>query len=224
RINTMYRITFPFTDTRMVFTPPLESLPGWVQIILLLLGLCVTGGLLLWLYSYEAKLVRPLTAAGLLLLRICVLVLLFFICLQPLISRPASERIAGRVLIALDRSDSMSITDPQRDLPEKLRLAKALNLHSEICKDSQIDDWIKQYSSKGNVNFPNTSAGEADRNLHNQVCAKVDSLTRLQVAQKLLVGERPALINEFAKRHGTEIVGFSQEIGELTPQEIAALY
>src|SRR5262245_37790907 len=143
----MYRITFPFTDTRMVFTPPLESLPCSLRIVLLLFGLSVTGGLLLWLYGYEARLVLPLRAAGRLLLRGVVLVLLFFVCCQPLISRPTSERIAGRVLIALDRSDSMSITDPQRDLPEKLRLAKALNLHSEICKDSQIDDWIKQYSS-----------------------------------------------------------------------------
>jgi hypothetical protein len=219
----MYRIPFPFTDTRMVLTPPLESLPGWAQLILMFFGLCLTGGLLLWLYSYEAKLVRPLTATGLLLLRGFVLMLLFFVCLQPVLSRPTSEKIAGRVLIALDRSDSMSIADPQRDFGEKLRLVKALNLHSDICKDSQIDDWLKEISGLGRVNFLNNAAGEADRAKFNQICARVDALTRMQVAQKLLTGDKPGLINEFAKRHGTEIIGFSQEIGELTPQEVAAL-
>src|SRR5205814_6921230 len=98
----MFRIRFPLTDTLLVLTPPLESIPGWAQLILLILGLIVSGGLLLWLYSYEARLISPLRAIGLLMLRGAVLAPLWFVCLQPVISRPTSEKIKGRVLAALD--------------------------------------------------------------------------------------------------------------------------
>ena len=50
-----------------------ESLPGWLQMLLACGGLLLSIGLLLWLYSYEARLIRPLTAAGLLALRGAVL-------------------------------------------------------------------------------------------------------------------------------------------------------
>src|SRR5947209_13279735 len=124
----MYRIRFPFTDTLLVLTPPLESLPAWSQLVLAVVGLGVALALLLWLYSYEVRLVRPTTAIGLLALRGAVLALLAFLCLQPNISRPARETITGRVLVALDRSDSMAVTDPQRDNADKIRLARGLNL------------------------------------------------------------------------------------------------
>src|SRR5262249_39822094 len=38
-----------------------------------------------------------------------------------------------------------------------------------------------------------------------------------------LVGDNPGLIAQFKKRHGTEIVGFSQELAEMSPEEVAAL-
>src|SRR5262245_31515944 len=118
----VYQLKFPFTESHLVLTPPLESLPGWLQLLFIACGLLLAGGLLIWLYSWEIRLVRPLTAFGLLLLRCAVLALLAFLALQPVVSRPASETLTGRVLVAIDRSDSMSITDPQRDNVDKLRL------------------------------------------------------------------------------------------------------
>ena len=136
----MFRIRFPFTDTLLVLTPPLESLSGWAQLALIALGVLISGGLLLWLYSYEARLINPLRAIGLLLLRGAVLALLWFVCLQPVVSMPTSEKLQGRVLVALDRSDSIGVADPQRDNAEKLQLARGLNLVGDICRDDQIDD------------------------------------------------------------------------------------
>jgi hypothetical protein len=219
----MFRIPFPFTDTTLVLTPPLESLPGWAQILLGVLGLGVTAGLLIWLYSYELKLVRPLTATGLLALRAVALALLWFVIMQPVISRPTSEKLPGYVLIALDRSDSMGITDPQRDNGEKLRLARGLGLAKDLVKDGQLDSWIKQYAEQGRVSFSADANGEAERSAHNQICARIDAMTRTQLAQGVLTGEAVALIDEASKRHGAEVVGFSQEIGDLTKDEIASL-
>ncbi|HLZ09230.1 MAG TPA: hypothetical protein VKT80_11615, partial [Chloroflexota bacterium] len=214
----MYRIPFPFTDTLLVLTPPLESLAGWTQLLLLFFGVVLSAALLIWLYSYEIRLINPLKAIGLLLLRGAVLAMLAFVCLQPVVSKPSSEKLHGRVLVALDRSDSIGVVDPQREIPEKLRLARGLNLAGDICRDDQIDAWLKQYDAKGQVNFPATPAGETERSLHNQVCSRVDATTRLQIAQQVMIGDRVNLLGALAKRHDVEIAGFSQEIGELKPE------
>src|SRR6185295_10216697 len=105
----MLRIPFPFIDWALVLTPPFESMPVWLQFVLAFFGLGLSAALLIWLYSYEMQLIHRAKALGLLALRALALLLLWFICLQPVISRPASERISGRVIIALDRSDSMSV-------------------------------------------------------------------------------------------------------------------
>ncbi|MFL5341831.1 MAG: hypothetical protein ACJ8F7_16925 [Gemmataceae bacterium] len=219
----MYRVRFPFTDTLLVLTPPLESLPGWLQLVFAVGGLLLAVGLLVWLYGYEARLIRPPVALGLLVLRGAVLALLAFVCLQPVVSRPTRERITGRVLIALDRSDSMGVADPQRDNFDKIRLARGLHLAGDLCRDEQLDGWLKQYTEKGQANFAPTPAGEQERLLHNQVCGRVDALSRLQIAKQVLVGERVNLVRGLEKQHGVEIAGFSQEIGDLTAEEIAAL-
>src|SRR5262245_24616599 len=219
----MFRIPFPVTDTTLVLTPPLESLPGWAQIILGVLGLAVAAGLLIWLYSYELKLVRPLTATGLLALRAVALALLWFVIMQPVVARPTSEKLPGYVLIALDRSDSMGVTDPQRDNAEKLRLARGLGLARDLVKDGKLDDWIKQYADQGRVGFAADAQGEADRAAHNQICTRIDNLTRTQIAQNVLAGNAVVLVNEASKRHGVEVVGFSQEIGDLAIDEITSL-
>jgi hypothetical protein len=219
----MFRFTLPFAEVSLVLTPPLESLPGWLQVVLAVAGFSVSGGLLLWLYSYEVRLVRSTTAIGLLGLRALVLALLWFVVMQPVVSRPSSEKLSGRVLIALDRSDSMSVADPQRDNADKIKLVRGLGLASDICKDDQLDAWLKQYSERGAPVFAANAAGEAERALHNQVIGRVDPLSRLQIAQKVLVSDKIRLISELAQRHGMEIVGFSQEIGDLTAEEITEL-
>src|SRR5207237_1961127 len=73
------------------------------------------------------------------------------------------------------------------------------------------------------VSFAPNPAGEAERLLHNQVCSQVDTLSRFQIAQRVLLGDRVNLVRELEKRNGLEILGFSQEIGELTAEELAAL-
>ena len=85
-------------------------------------------------------------------LRVIVLVLILFLLgLQPVYARTHTEELPGRVLVAVDRSDSMDVTDPQRPAVEKLRLALALKVAGDICPDAQLHDWIKQYDDDGDV-------------------------------------------------------------------------
>ena len=113
--------------------------------------LCVVPVVLvLWLYRYELRLVRRRAAVCLLGLRlVAILLLVFLICLQPILARSSSEELHGRVLIAVDRSGSMDVADPQRPTVDKLRLALALHLVRDICPDAQLLAWIEHYGKEG---------------------------------------------------------------------------
>src|SRR5690349_7935168 len=122
----MLRFDVPWTDTSLLLTPRFGGFPPVVQV--LLLASCFIPILLIaWLYRYELRLVRRSAAVVLLALRLLViLMLLFVLTFQPVAARPAAETVPGRVIVALDRSDSMGVTDPQRPAVDKLRLARSL--------------------------------------------------------------------------------------------------
>src|SRR5215204_3243962 len=120
----MLRFDLPYTDTSLLLTPRFGGHSAVVQA--LLLAACFAPVVLVgWLYRYELLLVRRSVARVLLGLRaLAVLLLVALVTFQPVIAGSATESIPGRVLVALDRSDSMSIADPQRPLAAKLRLAR----------------------------------------------------------------------------------------------------
>src|SRR5262245_60369705 len=125
----MFHISLPFTDWTLLLTPRWGELESPWQIAGLALLALVPLGLILWLYRYEMRLVRRRTAAMLLSLRVLVILLLWCVVgLQPTLVRFTTVEVPGRVLIAVDRSASMNVPDPQRTKLEKLRLARALNL------------------------------------------------------------------------------------------------
>src|SRR6202043_1032726 len=98
---------------------------------------------------YELQLVPGAVALGLLFLRLtCLVVLLFLVCLQPVFAHDHTTPLPGKVLVAVDRSDSMDVADPQREPVEKLRLARALHLAGDLADDAQLDAWIRDYQEK----------------------------------------------------------------------------
>src|SRR5262249_11056914 len=119
----MFRVDLPYTDTALFLSPRFGDKPAAVQVLFLLLCLLPVG-LMAWLYRYELRLVRPVVARVLLGLRLLVVLLIVFVvCFQPVAAHSLTESLPGRVVVALDRSDSMGVTDPQRPLVDKLRLA-----------------------------------------------------------------------------------------------------
>src|SRR5262245_13856472 len=132
----MLRFDLPFTDTSWQIHPRFGHLPPALQTSLLLIVWLVPIGLMVWLYRYELRLVRSNPARLLLGLRLLTISLIVLVVgFQPVVSRVVAEAVPGRVLVALDRSDSMGVADPQRPPVEKLRLARALKLVRDICPD-----------------------------------------------------------------------------------------
>jgi hypothetical protein len=216
-------MNIPFTDYRLLLSPRWAELPGPVQGILLLV-LCVAPVILMIsLYRYELKLIQRTTALSLLALRLAVLVfLLFVLCLQPVVAHVPVESIPGRVLVAIDRSDSMDARDPQRSPLDKLLLARSLNLARDIGSDQEFTRWIQAYRENrapewvATDEFPNDP--EARRHLaenrqknHDEICRRVDELTRAQVADKLLTGGG-RLLQSLRGKHQVDLLGFAQEV------------
>jgi hypothetical protein len=123
----MFRIDFPFTDAHLLLTPRLGGMSRFTQVGVLLLILAVLLYLIFRLYRHELRLVPRRMALLLLGLRLALVAVLFLVTsMKPALARTVSETVPSKVLIAVDRSDSMGVTDPQRSAAEKQALAKGL--------------------------------------------------------------------------------------------------
>jgi hypothetical protein len=84
--------------------------------------------LLLVLYREERRLVSRRTGLGLLGLRMAAAVVLVLALFEPIAARTFRESVRGRVIVAVDVSESMATADPGRSTEEQARLAKVLRL------------------------------------------------------------------------------------------------
>src|SRR5205823_3038760 len=144
---------------------------------------------------------------------------LFLLGLQPVYARTHTEELPGRVLIAVDRSDSADVTDPQRPAVEKLRLALALKVAGDVCPDALLQDWIKQYDDTGDVRrwvSDDEAKDDARRRILEQerrdkfaeVCRRVDGLTRSEIARRVLAEDGAGLLPVIGAKHKVEVIGF----------------
>ena len=126
----MFRIDFPFTDAHLLLTPRLGGVSRFLQVGLLLLILAVLLYLVFRLYRHELRVVPRRFALLLLGLRLALVLSLFVVTsMKPALARTVSETVPSKVLIAVDRSDSMGVTDQQRSAAEKAELARGLKFN-----------------------------------------------------------------------------------------------
>jgi len=235
----MFRIPLPFKDAALLVIPRGGELGTVVQVTLLALMALVPMLLVLWLYRSELRLVRRSAALGLLTLRLVVIVLLWCVVgLQPIVAHFRTEELPGRVLVAVDRSNSMVVADPQRSPLEKLRLARALKLRAtgDRPTDAELDAWIRHYEAKGVRTEPawaevDEKHGEPDQRLarerqalHDKICARVDQLTRGDVERGLLAAEGGGFLQALAASHKVELIGFHQDAWDVKPEQMEDLF
>jgi hypothetical protein len=233
-------IELPFTDAVLRLSPRWSELGDeWQTAALALCGV-VPLLLVLWLYRYELRLISRFAALGLLLLRVAVIALLWFVvCLQPIVTSVTTAEVPTRVLVAVDVSGSMSVTDPLRPAVDKLKLARALDLDVPGGKATRklMDDWIGQYEKKGQGAAPDDLDWLAKdeqpedqgarrelirkrRALHDQVSAAVDRLTRVEIALRLLSSKGSGLLDKLSEKHQVEVLGFDERPLELKPEQL----
>lgn len=88
----------------------------------------LAAGLLVWLYREERRLVSRRTGLGLLALRLIAAAVLVAALFEPIAATTSREVVKGRVLLAVDVSESMSTADPGRPPLERDRLSGILGL------------------------------------------------------------------------------------------------
>jgi hypothetical protein len=226
----MFPIRLPYSDAALLLTPAGATwLPPLLQLPLLVLMCVVPLALMLWLYRYELKLIAAVPATLLLLLRLTVLlVLLLLACLQPVYARDVKRELPGRVLVLVDRSDSMDVVDPQRKPAEKLRLAKALRIAAGQVTDEQLDEWIANHEQKREPRWVKPDEARNDRarrreieaerrKIHDQICARVDALTRTDITRHVLGPDGLRLLGTLTDKHEVELLGFHRDVWDVQP-------
>ncbi|MFO0878109.1 MAG: hypothetical protein U0840_12230 [Gemmataceae bacterium] len=226
----MISIPLPWPDSSLLLSLPLASQALWLRLVaaLLLVGLPVV--LLITLYRYELRLVTRLTALVLLLLRLTALVLVAgLVGLQPILARDHGTELPGKVILAVDRSSSMDISDPNYTSVEKLRIARILGLLKDRVSEGLFDAWLADHEQRREPRMVLTDefAGDADRRrtaseqrqkVHDELIATVDELTRAGLISRLITDQ--GLLARLQAKHEVEIVGFNREAWELSTEQL----
>ena len=127
--KSMLSIPIPLTNSSFDFTLPLPGLPRWGRVMLVVVLAAALAVLLVRLYRFEMRLVSRRMARTLLGLRLAVVAAIFLtLCLEPTLKTTSYREVPSRVLVAVDRSDSMRVTDPHRPDTEKREISRALRL------------------------------------------------------------------------------------------------
>lgn len=202
----MFRIDLFFTDGYLLLSPRfVDGSRIWRTIFLGCIFAFVL--FLIWrIYRYELKFITRPSAIVLFLLR-CVVFTLIFIAafFQPMIRYTSTQVIPSRIVIAIDRSDSMSITDPQRSALESLELAKGLKLAGDLADDSKVDSWI---ASLKNGSQPSDEA-------YRKVLERMETVPRKKQTERVLTPEGINLLKALEENHKIDLVGFTQYLGPM---------
>lgn len=190
----MFTLPLPWPETSLLLALPWAGLPPFVRWPLVSALILLPVVLLVVLYRYELRLVSRLTAVTLFSLRFVVLLLvLTLVAFQPIYAHDHKYELPGRILVAVDRSLSMDINDPQRPVSEKALLARLLGLSAKDANAPQED-----YTT-------------------------LDSLTRADLARRLLAADGLNLLARIATKHEVDLVGFHRDVWDMAPDQLAEL-
>jgi hypothetical protein len=230
------RLSLPFDLGDLLLTPQWPGLAPGLRFGLIALVCIVPLVLVTWLYRWELRVVSRVAALSLLGLRLVVLLLLLFlVCLQPVHARDKTFGLPGRILVVVDRSDSMDVADPQRTPAEKLRLALALKIAGDLATDDQLAEWAGEYERNKAPQSLSEEEKKLDRlkrrdletrrkEARDEIFARVDVLTRGAVARRVLGPEGIGLLATLEAKHAVELLGFHQEVWDLRPDQLDELF
>ena len=98
---------------------------SWASLAVLVF-VVASAALVVLLSKYERRLVPASVGYGLLVLRLCVIAVLWLALLQPVLTWTLDRERTGRVIVAVDLSESMTTVDRIATPAEKLRTAVGL--------------------------------------------------------------------------------------------------
>jgi hypothetical protein len=189
----------------------------WWQAFVVL-AVIAAAAMICFLYRYERRLVAPGTGNLLLLLRLLVLACLFLTFLEPTMTWTYEIKRNGRIVVAVDVSESMTTADTHALSGEKLRWARALGIVGNQADESRVENWQTAYDNLREPEWVSTNE-TADpvrrarltelrkKNLE-QALADAAQLPRKEIARRLLTLTNPPLLPALQKLGKVQIVTF----------------
>ena len=213
--------------TRRLFFQAFES--SW-WLVGSLVTVLVVAVLLIRLLQYERQLIPARPGYWLLGLRVCVITILALALAEPVLSWSLDRTRSGRIVVVVDVSDSMTITDAHASAAEKIRWARGLRLMGNSTIDQRLDDWVASLEAGREpewVSADETSDPQRRKRLATirqqnlqAILGSMDTLSRRQVVSKLLQDSPRPLLPELEAVGTVELRFFG---GTVQPGELATL-
>ncbi|MBT4865492.1 MAG: hypothetical protein HON53_10275 [Planctomycetaceae bacterium] len=180
-----------------------------------LVAIATAVGLIILLMQYERRLIPKRVGNALLVLRLVVLTVLLLTLLQPIIARKIDHEHTGRVLVAVDLSESMETADGHAGKGEKLRWARAMGMIGNAATNDRIDRWIKAFD-EGRVpkwvdddETADPALAKTRRENLEGIFSQIDQLPRKEIARRLLTGTSSPLLPQLEDVANVELVVFA---------------
>ncbi len=205
--------------------------PAWVLFAML----SVVAVLLVsvWLMRLERRMVSRNVGRVLLSLRVAVLAVMLTLLLQPVLTTQLDVTQHGRVIVAIDASQSMEIHDANAPLGEKLRWAQALGMLGNQETDSLIQKWVdaadagEEPNWLGNAQPPQTpaeqSAADARKRQVNSTLDELAQMPRTEFVRRLLQSQPRELLQKLQSLIGVDVRLFATEQKAATAEDLASL-
>lgn len=205
--------------------------PSWV--LSTVLSVAAVLLLSIWLMRLERRVVSRSVGWVLLSLRVVVLGVLLTLLLQPVLTTQLDVTQRGRVIVAVDASQSMEIHDANAPLAEKLRWAQALGMLGNQDTDALIQQWVAAAEAGEEPNWlggavpPQTpaeqSVAEARKRQVDSSLAELAQMPRTEFVRRLLQSQPRLLLEKMQGLIGVDVRLFATEQKTANSEELAAL-
>lgn len=199
----------------------------WVSLAVVL----VATALISLLLNFERQLVRPAVGWTLFTLRMLVLFAFALTLLRPTLAWERDRDRSGRILVAIDVSESTAVTDQHAGPAEKLRWARGLGFIGNESTNARLDRWQSAWDDGREPEW--VAADEATtpqqrqeletarRENLQQVFARVDELSRREIARRLLEDGPTALLPQLAEIGEVELMLFAGDATTAGEEDLA---
>lgn len=189
----------------------------WFWFVLLC---CVAAtGLIVMLLKYERRLVPPRVGFALLSLRLTTIAVLLLTFMEPAISSKLDQAKAGRVIVAVDLSESMTTTDRFATKSELLRWARAIELIGNAQINERLDSYQQAFdagqepqwvaASETNSDAKRETLSKLRRDELENVFEQVRQMPRKELVKRLLTKTSKPLLQELNEVGVVEVKAFA---------------
>lgn len=178
--------------------------PGWMLTVAAAVGLSLV--LIALLLRDERRLVSRPVGYTLLGLRSLVILVSLFCLLEPVLTWTSHMERRGRIVVAVDVSESMETTDSHAGRAEKLRWARSLGMIGNAAVDERLDRWLEAFQAGREPEWVDDSErvdqarrkqlATVRRNNLEDLFAGLDEISRKEIAYRLLTAGDRGLLSQ----------------------------